>query len=197
VETDAVGDTELARPPLQHGPQRSRPDEVQLHARERPPARERLEEHGVTLVLLEARDAQGQHATIGGQRAGPVGVSLGIDARVHDVDSLRVAVLREETAVVVGDRHAERRVRELASEHALVDEDVVRVRRDAVRRPREPPADPRREGRIRRVVGVHVLDAAGPNDTCVRRGDGERHKGSREYRGPPHVLAHHHPKRRK
>ena len=85
-----------------------------------------------------------------------------VDAAADHVDlsGRRVpADLLDEAPVELGDRHDEPRVPDLLAEHRAIDVEVVGVRGEAVRRPRERADDPGRERRVRRPVRVDVPDA--------------------------------------
>jgi hypothetical protein len=90
--------------------------------------------------------------------------------------------LVQEAAVELGDTDHERGIRSLACEHCLVDEQVVGMRGEAVRRAREAVCDPRRERRIGREVGVDVLDPRALEAARVR--GRERHRGERPHEDP-------------
>ena len=117
-----------------------------------------------------------------------------VHAAMDDVDLRPAATgaLEQEALVEVRDRHDERGVRCLACKHRLMDEEVVRVRREAVRHAGEAPRDPGGQRGVRREVRVDVLDALVLETTRVGGGQRDRRERAREHARDARVFACHH-----
>ena len=85
-EVDARGDSEIPGETCERLTQLTISDQIEGQAFERARVRERSKKDLVTLVFLEARNAEGPHGPICRRRTGPEAIPLGVDAAVDQVD---------------------------------------------------------------------------------------------------------------